>query len=290
MIGKFTVAEVEERTGVPAGSLRQWERRYGFPTPERSASGYRYYSESDVALIQRMRDLVAEGVAPSRAAALMLQAEVPAAGARPPAELSAELEGALRRLDTALGERVLSEAFALHAFDVVLLEVVAPALQRVGDLWEAGSLDVATEHFISNYIQSRLRSLFALLAGTVSGAGGGRRLLVACAPRERHEIGALIVALLLRRAGFEVIFLGADTPVADLVAMAESQAVDAVLLSMTLAEAAEAVAAESEELRSLGATLVLGGAAASQAVAERVGGIFLGNEPLRAIAELPALR
>ena len=69
--GKYTVREVEERTGVPASSLRQWERRYGFPKPERSESGYRYFSEGDIDAISRMRDLVAEGVPPSRAAACL---------------------------------------------------------------------------------------------------------------------------------------------------------------------------------------------------------------------------
>ena len=54
MPGKYTVKEVEERTGVPASSLRQWERRYGFPQPQRSESGYRYYSEADVAAIGRL--------------------------------------------------------------------------------------------------------------------------------------------------------------------------------------------------------------------------------------------
>ena len=36
----FTAGEVEQRTGVPATTLRQWERRYGLPNPQRSAGGY----------------------------------------------------------------------------------------------------------------------------------------------------------------------------------------------------------------------------------------------------------
>ena len=35
MQGKYTIAEVEERTGVASATLRQWERRYGFPKPQR---------------------------------------------------------------------------------------------------------------------------------------------------------------------------------------------------------------------------------------------------------------
>src|SRR5690625_2660418 len=122
MNGKYTVSEVEERTGVPASSLRQWERRYGFPMPERAASGYRYYSEGDVAAIVRMRELIAEGVAPSRAAVMVKEAGSAPAGARPAADLADELADALSGLDAEGAERVFSTAVALYPLDVVLLE------------------------------------------------------------------------------------------------------------------------------------------------------------------------
>ena len=69
--GKFTVNEVEERTKVPAGTLRQWERRYGFPCPERSDSGYRLYSEDDIRSIETMKHHIADGIPASRAAELV---------------------------------------------------------------------------------------------------------------------------------------------------------------------------------------------------------------------------
>jgi len=287
MVGKYTVGEVEERTGVPASSLRQWERRYGFPTPERSASGYRYYSETDLAAIVRMRDLVAEGVPASRAAAMVKEAQTVAVAARPTSDLARDLAAELVSLDADGAERVLAEAVALYPVDVVLLEVVRAALVRVGDLWHAGEIGVATEHFASNLMQARLRGLLGMLPDLE----GGHRVIVACAPGEHHEMGALVLATLLRRAGFKVFYLGANTPVADLAELAREQEADAVLLSVTTREPLMGLRGEREALRSLSALLVLGGAAVASEpeLAAELGGVFLGNDARKVVPELGAL-
>ena len=47
----LTIREVSERTGIPVAGLRNWERRYGLPRPERSAGGQRRYRESDCAVL-----------------------------------------------------------------------------------------------------------------------------------------------------------------------------------------------------------------------------------------------
>ena len=52
-VGKFKIQTVAEMTGVPASTLRTWEQRYGFPSPDRTASAYRMYSQSDIDQIAR---------------------------------------------------------------------------------------------------------------------------------------------------------------------------------------------------------------------------------------------
>ena len=49
----LAIKDVAERTGLAAGTIRMWEQRYGFPTPERAASGYRVYRQEDVDLLRR---------------------------------------------------------------------------------------------------------------------------------------------------------------------------------------------------------------------------------------------
>lgn len=104
-------------------------------------------------------------------------------------------------------------------------------------------------------------------------------------------MGALVLAVLLRRAGFRVYYLGANTPVADLAELARERGVDAVLLSVTTREPLAGLCAERERLRSLPGLLVLGGAAvdARPEVAAELGGVFLGNDARKVVAELAAL-
>src|SRR3954470_10346270 len=50
----LAIRQVAERTGIAAGTIRMWEQRYGFPDPERTASGYRRYSDDDVESLRRV--------------------------------------------------------------------------------------------------------------------------------------------------------------------------------------------------------------------------------------------
>jgi PAS domain S-box-containing protein len=58
----LTLKVLSELTGVPPGTLRTWERRYGFTHPSRSAAGYRQYGEADVARVLQIKQLRERGV------------------------------------------------------------------------------------------------------------------------------------------------------------------------------------------------------------------------------------
>jgi MerR HTH family regulatory protein len=58
----LTLKAVSRRTGIPAATLRTWERRYGFIHPARSASGYRRYGEVEILRILRVKHLREQGV------------------------------------------------------------------------------------------------------------------------------------------------------------------------------------------------------------------------------------
>ena len=64
----YTVKQVASLTGVPATTLRAWERRYGVVSPARTESRYRHYTDDEVARLRRMADLIADGTPASLAA------------------------------------------------------------------------------------------------------------------------------------------------------------------------------------------------------------------------------
>ena len=97
---------------------------------------------------------------------------------------------------------------------------------------------MAEEHLVSEAVRSRLGHLLADAGGGVHGVA-----VLACAPGERHELGLMMAAIALRRDGWKVVYLGADTPLADALALAE--ALSARVLGLSLATATRATALEA---------------------------------------------
>src|SRR6476661_1430918 len=84
----LTIREVAERSGVPAGTLRMWEERYGFPSPTRLPSGHRRYAEDDVAAVR--------AVLAARDAGLSLPAAIERVGGSPAPQRTDSLYALLR--------------------------------------------------------------------------------------------------------------------------------------------------------------------------------------------------
>ncbi len=291
--GKYTVQEVSERTGVAAATLRQWERRYGTPQPDRSGSGYRLYSDADLALIATIKRHIDDGVPASRATELA-RAESAAQAATGPQQAGGidlatqapllfrrRLVDAAIRLDERGAERVFSDALAAHSVERVLSEVVGPALVDIGELWHGGRIPTTTEHFASNFVQNRLRSLLRLAAVEAR----GEEVVVACAPGDQHELGPLMLAVLLRRSGHRVYYVGADTPVADLAAMAATLRPRCVMVSASTTGAYERLLGERERLLGAAPLLVFGGRAfdADPGRAAAMGGHYLAADVALAV-------
>src|SRR5919199_705808 len=103
---RYNTAAVVRTSGVPAATFRAWERRYGFPRPERLPAGQRLYSERDVAAIRWLHEQTERGLTISRAVALVRDAlagggerrRVELTG-RPPANLVTDLGAALLAAD-----------------------------------------------------------------------------------------------------------------------------------------------------------------------------------------------
>ncbi len=298
----FTASEVENRTHVPATTLRQWERRYGLPNPERTPSGYRLYSQDDIACIEFLKDKIANGVSASRAAQLYaLQhgpntpapetpvPETPASGmtGQPRGvtnDLVAQLVEATMNGDAIKADRVLAHAHASLSVEAVLLEVIQPTLITIGEMWHRGEITVAHEHQASHYLRGKLHQLLEL-AGS---ARHGPTVVVACAPREYHEIGSLTLAIFLRRAGLRTHYLGANTPVADLIRFCREVRADAVMISAGSPEAIDALRQSDQDLRQAASVVAFGGSAfnTSPALAQELGGEYLGSDAATALDSL----
>ncbi len=256
----YNMKAATQRTGIPAATLRAWERRYKVLEPSRTEGNYRLYSDRDIAILIWLKAQLDAGLSISRAVALLerLRADMdmktlrtgsaPAADEAPPGaipsgvaisatpqtsraahalhtwmdkpdtataqtwdRLKAALYAALTRMDEQAASVTLAEAFALYPVETVCMHVITPCMVAIGQDWFDGKISVVTEHFATAYLMGRLLALL-----NAQPVHQGPLALIGCAPTERHEVGAMMVALLLRRAGYNVRYLGSDIPLVEL--------------------------------------------------------------------------
>ena len=272
----LNIAALAQRTGVPPDTLRKWEQRYQILQPDRTAGGQRRYSERDVARVQWLRERIDEGYRIGVAASLLgTLGDEPA---RTPRDHLQAMLRALERGETSEVGLHLDQAFALLGVDETLEQVVRPLLETVGERWAAGELTVAEEHLVSEAVRSRLGHLLGDPGGGVHGVA-----VLACAPGERHELGLMMAAIALRRDGWKVVYLGADTPLADAVALVRRLGARFLGLSIALHEHAQGLELPHD------VALVIGGLGSSAALARRLGGLWAGPDLRGAVETLRAL-
>jgi methanogenic corrinoid protein MtbC1 len=239
----YNTKAVAQETGVPADTFRAWERRYGIPQPHRTDGGHRLYSERDIAIIRWLRDRTAEGMTISQAIALMSNAGDSRLSWMDTAvdteshsweRLNHQLLAALIDFDEKRAEKIIGEAFALYPLDDVFFKLIQPVMIEVGEQWHQGKISVATEHFATQFIRRKLSSIL----NTYTITEGRGVIVVGCAPSEQHDLGTLLLAILLVRHGWQVIYLGSQVPLDDLIDTIQQLQPDMVCLSASTIETA----------------------------------------------------
>lgn len=235
-MSKYRIQTVAQMTGLSAAVIRAWEARYGLVVPQRSESGYRLYSDEDVALLRAAQRLVGQGVAPMEIAALGRAELLDGAGPAPTPLVPGEAEPApspgifaahIQHLidafigfDRARVERLLSPALATLPPELACEQLLLPLLREVGDRWHRGEVSVAAEHFGSSIVRGKILALLELMRHR----SDDHRVVCACPPGEWHEIGLMMFAMQAASQGWEVVYLGANLPLEGLAEAARGTA------------------------------------------------------------------
>ncbi len=296
-IPTYNLKAVVRETGLKPDTLRAWERRYGVPDPDRTGGGHRLYSQRDINTLKWLLARQREGMSISRAVSLWrnlkeegrdpfqiypLAAHHTPPAAPPAIELGntivelrrAWIEAALR-FDERQGELILNQAFSYYSPEVVCFELLQRALSEIGAGWYQGAISVQQEHFASALA---LRRLDSLLAATPAPTQSGR-IIVGCPPGEFHTFSPLLVTFLLRRRGWDVVYLGADVPNNRLHATIEATRADLVVFSVQLLDTAASLVDVAQSLADAGVPLAFGGYifTATPGLADRIPGHYLGD-------------
>ncbi len=279
----YNLKAVVQETGLKPDTLRAWERRYGLPNPQRTASGHRLYSQRDIDIVKWLINRQREGLAIRRAVDLWRQLEssqgdplATSAQSTPEPVLSLEpaqrdrINGAnndnlgeIRRLwidaclqfDERAADQILSQAFTLFATETVCIHVLQRGLSEIGAGWYQGRITVQQEHFASALA---IRKLEAMLAGTPA-PYRRPRLIIGCPPAEEHTFVPIMLSLLLRRRGYDVVYLGADIPLRSLETTIDTTRPDLVVLTAQQLSTAANLLEMAQFLASSGHPLAYGG-------------------------------
>lgn len=270
-----TIRVVSMRTGLSMEVLRAWERRFGFPKPERRpGSNRRLYSRADIARLLAIQSALERGYrigdVISKTGAELEALAGTARGAGAPAlgpfdgtsstdakrllalllrDDVAGLEAELRRSAVTLGPRRF------------LTELAHPFVIAVGTAWADGTLSVRHEHVATECLTTRLRQMLDAYQDVESRP----RVVLATLPGEWHTLPLQMVALYLAVGGAKPRVLGGPTPVSEIAETTRALDADIVGLTVTAAsEAAEARRAIRTLVRALppGVPLWVGGGGA----------------------------
>lgn len=295
----FNLKLVIRETGLKPDTLRAWERRYGLPDPQRTEGGHRLYSRRDIEMLKWLMARQDEGVSISRAVNLWQSLE--AEGKDPllehltfdsgveeerftPISLTGDVLSQLREqwvqacmaFDEKRARDILNQAFALYSPEHVCFAILQTGLHEIGEGWFRGQITVQQEHFASALALQRLQAL--LLASPPPTRP--ERILVGCAPEDDHTFSPLLIAFLLRRQGWDALYLGANVPVAQMERTIETTHPDLVVMSAQMLGTAANLLDMAQMLRPRRIPLAYGGRIFNHipALRERIPGHFLGQE------------
>lgn len=280
-VAQLRIGELARRTGVAPATLRVWQRRYGVPSPTRTSSGYRLYSEADVEIVMRMRRLVDEGMSTAEAASVVEGApeRQQAVGRLAAPELDADrigLKRELANLDGASAHMRIDSLLMRLSVSAVLSGVILPVLAELGDEVVTGEARIAQEHFATSLLRARVG---ALTRGWEH--GDGRAAVLAAVDGDQHDFGLMVFGLALRERGWRIIWLGASTPVEEIAWAADKVDAGIVVASMTGGRVVEQDLMGWKALAKRRA-VAFGGVGASHELADAIGAVCLGGDAVAA--------
>ncbi|MEO6970532.1 MAG: MerR family transcriptional regulator [Chthoniobacterales bacterium] len=261
---EYHIQAVVRRTGISAHVLRVWEKRYQAVVPERTETKRRVYSESDIRRLQLLREATLLGHSISSVAklttdkleTLIAQSGQILAEKKAGTSTGAKAGGspivqaciaAVKGFDAEALNTQLHRATVESGFNGLLRHVIAPLTQELGDLWGAGQLKIAHEHFAT----AAIRAFLLNPARQYAGATSNSTVVVATPQGQLHELGAVMAASLAAEQGWHSIYLGPSLPAAEIAGVALQNRARAVVLSIIYPEDDPNIERELHDLRHL---------------------------------------
>ena len=215
---RYSIKDLENLTNIKAHTIRIWEQRYKLLEPKRTDTNIRYYQDKELKKLLNINLLYTNGYKISKIAKLS-ESEIISESHKIIGEDQKDVNQTVELMMMAIvdlnGTRVLElleQSFINREIEQFYDEIIIPLFQKVGQLWQLNSISVGHEHFFSNIFKAFLFTKTNALPIKTR----NRKALLFLNKNEEHEMSLLIYNYILKREGWEVIYLGAKVPFEDL--------------------------------------------------------------------------
>lgn len=229
---KYSINDLEKITGIKAHTIRIWEKRYNVVCPQRTDTNIRFYNDEDLKKLLNISTLNKHGFKISDI--IKLSHEGLCQKVLEISNTSNDYESYINNLivsmiemDEDKFEKVLTSAVIKIGFERTITNIIYKFLEKVGLLWQVGTINPAQEHFITNLIRQKL--ILAIDGQENSPKPDAKTFLLFLPEKELHELGLLFYSYIIKRAGHRVIYLGQSVPLKDILEVIKIRNADFIL-------------------------------------------------------------
>lgn len=214
-MASYSIKDLENFTGIKAHTIRIWEKRYGVVEPQRTPTNIRYYTDEDLKRLLNISILNRNGFKISKILQLdkdTINDEILSLTETEDNVVSQieSLVVSMIDLDEKRFLNTFNAAIVNMGFEDTIVKVIYPFFERIGYLWQIGTIHPAQEHFISNLIRNKLIAAIDAIAEI---PGKDKKTFILYLPEgEWHEMGLLFYEYILKKHGYQVIYLGQSVP------------------------------------------------------------------------------
>ena len=236
----FTIADLENLSGVKIPTIRMWEKRYNLLSPQRTDTNIRLYDISDLRKLLNIVYLTNIGQKISKVSSytsVELNTKVKESYQKRNSEALLVNDFIISSLtfDNNLFHKTYNTLIEKYSFSDLFVKAFIPLLERIGILWQTSTLTPAKEHFISYHI---LRKLYTNIdiAEKLSKRNTQDRLFILYLPHnEIHELGLLYTYYELLMREMNVVYLGQSVEIKEMKCFANKDSQNIFISNFTVA-------------------------------------------------------
>ena len=248
----YSIKDLEKLSGIKAHTIRIWEQRYHLIEPGRTNTNIRFYSDDDLVKLMNVSLLNQNGYKISKIAdldndqikelVLKINSDLPSLSTQ-----TANLIRAMVEVDELLFNDIFEYSVNSIGFEATIEHLLFPFFEIIGNLWLAGSIIPAQEHFLTNLVRQKL--IVAIDHERIKTEHSRPVILFYLPEGEFHEIGMLYYNYLARKFNFEVIYLGTSIPFRDIIKMDDIRTFQIIFTSFVTAQGEGILAKRIEKKR-----------------------------------------